>query len=130
MAATETLLALREKVMTESGTFQVSLSGLDVGLQTWDDALKSDGWADEAFLAAGVTAVENGKAMYTNKNAESRNGRHHGFPFQPSSGHRRRSVNWGPPYIEIGRLPRRETRAGVDLLHPSHCFRNGRRGIR
>ena len=50
MAATETLLALREKIMTESVGFQVSLSGLDVGLQTWDDALKSDGWADEVSL--------------------------------------------------------------------------------
>ena len=48
MAATETLLALREKIMTDL-TFG-EFKRLDVGLQTWDDALKSDGWADEVFL--------------------------------------------------------------------------------
>ena len=43
--------------MTESGTFQMSTHGLDVGLQTWDDA-NSDGWADEVFLALTCTVTK------------------------------------------------------------------------
>jgi hypothetical protein len=80
-----------EKVMTESGTFQVSINGFDVGKQTWDDELNTDGWADEVFLAAEVTAVEDGKAMYTNRTQSRVMGDINGFPDRIQAG---AAIHW------------------------------------
>lgn len=40
------------------GTFRVRLNGFTVHRQTWDDALNSDGWGDEAYFINTATTVD------------------------------------------------------------------------
>jgi hypothetical protein len=78
-------IRIKETDMAE-GNFQVSINGFDVHLQTWDDALNRDGWADEVFVNGEVALAEEGKVIYTSTKKSRTMGDIRGFPGRVQAG--------------------------------------------